>query len=384
MPDYIYALRCPKGEIRYIGKSRDPHERLREHIRTAKSGVTHHCANWIRKLLKGGEEPSVEVLFEVPEGESWQEAEISQIALHRAQGHRLTNATAGGEGAVITCPIIKEKSRQASIRAHARPEVKAKDSANSLANWARPEYREKHAAAMQEAFARPEVKARKSAASLKVWEDPKHKAAMSDKHKEINSDPEYVASRIAKAAISNLKPEVRAQRSDSAKAANRRPDVLEKNRLKQLEKWQDPEYRFKQSEARKASWARRRAEGKIPVVSEEDRAKRSAVSKALWEDPGFVQKVKSKEAQRVAGIKASWTPEKRKAHAALLESRREKMVEAFRAPEVQAKRAEDIRRRWLEKNAHLSPEELARALAKNDKRRAKRQAAKAALAQTQS
>lgn len=326
----------------------------------------------------------MQVLFEVPEGASWQEAEIEQIALHRAQGHRLTNSTAGGEGAVITCPIIREKSRQASIRAHARPEVKAKDSANSVANWARPEYREKHAAAMQAAFLRPEVKAVKSAASIKLWEDPEYKAAMSAKHKAINSDPEYVASRIAKAAESNKKPSVRAQRSASAKAANSRPDVLEKNRLKQLEKWQDPAYRAKQSEARKASWARRRAEGKLPVASDEERAKRSAVSKALWEDPDFVQKIKSKEAQRVAGIKASWTPEKREAYAAVLESRRAKMLEAFRAPEVQAKRAEDIRRRWLEKNAHLSPADLAKALAKNDKKRAKRQAAKAALAQTES
>lgn len=379
MSDYIYALLCPEGKIRYIGKSIDPEERLREHIRTAKSGAQHHCANWIRKLLKADLQPSVRVIEEVQEGASWQEAEIRQIALHLAQGHRLTNATLGGEGATITCPIIREKCRQASIRAHALPQVKAKDQANSRANWAKAEYREKHARAMAQAFLRPEVKASKSAAAIKKWQDPEYKTALSEKHKLINSDPEYVRDRIAKAAVSNALPEVRAKRSASAKVANSRPDVLEKNRLKQEALWKDPEYRRTQSEARKASWAKRVAEGKSYSPSEETKAKSSEISKKLWQDEDFVAKVKAAEPGRISAIKASWTPEKRAASAARMKARRPKMQAAFARPEVQEKRAIKIREKWLEENKHLSPKELACKLRRMDAKKAKRVAEKAAI-----
>jgi len=379
MTDYIYALLCPEGKIRYIGKSINPEERLREHIRTAKSGAQHHCANWIRKLLKADLQPSVRVIEEVTEGDSWQDAEIRQIALHTAKGHKLTNATIGGEGATITCPIIREKSRQASIRAHARPSVKAKDRANSRANWAKPEYRAKHARAMAEACQRPEVKAKKSAASVKKWEDAEYKAALVEKHKLINSDPEYVRARIAKAAVSNALPEVRAKRSASAKAANSRPDVLEKNRLKQEALWKDPEYRRMQSQVRKASRAKRIAEGKIYSPSDETKAKSSEISKKLWQDEGFLAKVKAAEAGRISAIKASWTPEKRAANAEQMEARRSKMQAAFARPEVQEKRAIKMREKWLEENKHLSPKELACKLRRMDAKKVKRAVEKAAI-----
>lgn len=96
MTTFIYALKEPDtGEIRYIGKSGDPKDRLRGHIKDSKRESTHK-ANWIRRLLKAESAPVLEILDEVSMDE-WKSWEVAYIEFFREQGNDLTNHTIGGE-----------------------------------------------------------------------------------------------------------------------------------------------------------------------------------------------------------------------------------------------------------------------------------------------
>ena len=64
---FIYALLDPiTREIRYIGKSDYPRERLRDHVCDSKCNKENNRkANWIRSLLKQGLKPEMEIIDEV-------------------------------------------------------------------------------------------------------------------------------------------------------------------------------------------------------------------------------------------------------------------------------------------------------------------------------
>lgn len=264
---HIYALVCPLAlTIRYIGKSDDPIRRLQEHLNAASKGGKYHAANWLRKVQAQGLKPTVVILESIQDGQDWMEAERRHIALHKAAGYPLTNSTEGGEGAVLTCPLAKERARQSSILAHARPDVKEKDRANSLANWADPDYRKRHEEGMRKAFSDPVVLAKKSAAAVKVWTCEERRKRRSEAYKVMNQNEEFKASRIAAAAIGNARPEVRAKRSASALDCTNRPEVKAKNAAAQKQLWKDPEYKERQRQARLASWAKRKAAKQLDSV----------------------------------------------------------------------------------------------------------------------
>lgn len=95
---FIYYLSDSKGNIRYVGKTKnEPRKRLYKHILECKSEEISHKINWIKSLLNKGERPIIEVIDEVPEGEwqFWEEYWISQL---KSWGFQLTNLTIGGDG----------------------------------------------------------------------------------------------------------------------------------------------------------------------------------------------------------------------------------------------------------------------------------------------
>ena len=97
---YIYGLFDPdSGECRYVGKSDEPDERLKQHLIPRRKNQT-YCANWIRSLKACGRQPKLQVLsMAFPQnGESWEDVEREWIACYRKKGHRLTNLTPGGDG----------------------------------------------------------------------------------------------------------------------------------------------------------------------------------------------------------------------------------------------------------------------------------------------
>lgn len=91
----IYGLYCPdSGEIRYIGKSKDPRARFQQHINDCNRKKT-PSACWIRSLVSRGMVPIMRT-HRVVSLDEWERAEIEEIAKYRSSGARLLNVSIGG------------------------------------------------------------------------------------------------------------------------------------------------------------------------------------------------------------------------------------------------------------------------------------------------
>lgn len=93
----IYVLIDPEnGVIRYVGKSDNVNNRLKEHIRKSNISKTHKN-NWINSLKRKGLIPIVEVIDVVPISE-WGFWEQYWIDLLKSWNIKLTNIALGGQG----------------------------------------------------------------------------------------------------------------------------------------------------------------------------------------------------------------------------------------------------------------------------------------------
>lgn len=92
---YIYALIDPDTqEVRYIGKSNNPENRLINHI--SMLDKNEYKAEWIISLKERSKEPIVMILEEV-QVSSWKASEKKWIKYYRNLGSNLTNLTHGSE-----------------------------------------------------------------------------------------------------------------------------------------------------------------------------------------------------------------------------------------------------------------------------------------------
>lgn len=95
----IYGLSDPRsGELRYIGKSVSPRERLTTHIREARKGSVLHSRRWVAGLLADGAKPDMFIFEHCDDTAGANEAECFWIASMRLAGCDLTNRTFGGDG----------------------------------------------------------------------------------------------------------------------------------------------------------------------------------------------------------------------------------------------------------------------------------------------
>ncbi len=136
MTSWIYGLRDPRrpDEIRYVGHTiRPPTQRLRQHIYKARQGRRVPRCCWIRKLLKDGIVPEV-VVLEVFDFVDWRDAERRWIATLRAEGHRLTNNTEGGESGPPGGGWKLSEETKAKMRKPKSAETRARMSAYRQAN----------------------------------------------------------------------------------------------------------------------------------------------------------------------------------------------------------------------------------------------------------
>lgn len=210
MTDFIYSLEDPEGNVRYIGKTRNPDSRLRAHVQKARSFETkNHAANWIRSLLAKGKRPVLKIVFEVPKGEDWQPYEKSFIAEYRKIAS-LTNSAEGGTGvsglptellnacrakanATKRLPQNRRRSSETLKAICSTEEWKEQQSRRSRDMYEKPGYREKISSAfkgsdrqrkMQEGIT-PEVIARRAESLRKTCSSPEFKEAHSLKMKEV-------------------------------------------------------------------------------------------------------------------------------------------------------------------------------------------------------
>lgn len=89
---FIYGLKEPNGEIRYVGKADDVNRRLRQHKSNARKEKSHKVS-WIKSCLNRGIDIELVILEEVGY-DVWHEREVYWIK----QFHNLTNHNKGGKG----------------------------------------------------------------------------------------------------------------------------------------------------------------------------------------------------------------------------------------------------------------------------------------------
>lgn len=280
MKVFIYALVCPVAEkIRYIGKSIAPEKRLRGHINSARTyGSKHHTAAWLRKLDGLGLAPSLQILEVVESGEDWRTRERSWISSSIAQGLPLTNTTIGGEGLDYIKQEDQEryrKNHQAAMSAYwatpkgqqqrknviaaaLAPEALARRNAAKLVTQKAPAYRAKMKVVNSEIAARPEVKAKHSADSKRMWQDPAKRANFMEKFAGAECKMKQSESKIKAWADPEVGSKMRAVHA-SEESRKRKSEAAQRRNT--------PEYRALLSERLTAAWARRKAE-KANVAAE--------------------------------------------------------------------------------------------------------------------
>ncbi len=102
MQAIIYGLADPAtGEMRYVGRSKCPERRLRQHLTSAKSNNDKkekcHVHKWIRCLLDQKLKPVLMRLASC-NSEYAEDAERFMILYQKSRGCNLTNLTEGGDG----------------------------------------------------------------------------------------------------------------------------------------------------------------------------------------------------------------------------------------------------------------------------------------------
>jgi len=104
---YIYVLIDPRNsQIRYVGKSIRPKDRLTNHCND--HSKNHRCY-WIQELLSLGMMPKQQTIEIVPPNISWQEREIYWISYYKRCSANLVNCTDGGDGVLNLSGESKER-----------------------------------------------------------------------------------------------------------------------------------------------------------------------------------------------------------------------------------------------------------------------------------
>lgn len=253
----LYALvdsRDP-GEFRYVGISRNPQKRLRQHLAAAKQGGEQHCrAVWIRSVLSSGAQVNICILAYV-QSQVAPRLESEYIRFMAGYGFALVNSTSGGQRGYVRSPetaaLLSQRRRELLA---ADPSFVKRLSASVQRAFADEDVRRECSERMVQWFADPDNRASHREQVIKVWEDTEHR----ERHRAVLNDPDVAARRREGMVQAWADPEVRSRRVASVTAALQRPDVRAKLSAHQKRRFADPNERRKHSDVMKASWQRRR------------------------------------------------------------------------------------------------------------------------------
>lgn len=319
---YIYGLYDPRDDsLRYIGKTIHPKSRLWDHITDAKSrALANGKAQWIRELLKLDLYPELRILEKCTK-DNWIEREVQWIADEIAKGTDLFNIAEGGDnppdwaGRKQTPEHIRkrvEARKKHGTYKHSK-ETKKKISKNrkgkNLGNThtkGKPlskEHKRKLSKALSGKNApnyglkMPEETKRKiSEAKKGIPLSEKHKKKLSESLKGRKLSPEHVEI-LRQANLGKQHSEATrrklSQIVSEAMTDERREEISEMMR----QKWQDPEYRRMQQEARKEAYQQPR-EGHQWTEEEKESARKRLKNK--WQDPDYRAKMLAAQKRRRA------------------------------------------------------------------------------------
>lgn len=131
----IYGIADQSGRIMYIGKSNDPVERMKQHLRDCTRRKT-PLYDWINKALKNGHQPQMMFLASSTSSD-WQSLERQMIAQYRAEGH-LLNLADGGDQPKSNAAINKRNGHLLNERIKTDPLLRrVRDIKRSMARFLR-------------------------------------------------------------------------------------------------------------------------------------------------------------------------------------------------------------------------------------------------------
>lgn len=269
----VYTLCDPQTMgIRYVGYSKRVNERYKAHL--LNDTVTHR-GRWVGKLIRAGLAPVLRVLCIVQGMDEAKRVEIALIASYRKKGTRLTNSTSGGDG-VSGTPEVRAKQALAAM-IPCTEEKKAKISATLIG---RPCDAERRAVLTKAARSMtPEQIANRNKQIAKAWTPEvraKAGAAVSaalalggtargaEKRRGRKATDEHRMA-ISKALTGRKQSKEHAEKHRLALTGYKHtPEARANMGLSHLGSMRSEETRAKQSSARKAYWARKKATGSIP------------------------------------------------------------------------------------------------------------------------
>ncbi len=364
-PVYTYTLNEPDtNEVRYVGKTDKPKERLQAHLRPSSLRARTYKNHWIKSLMQRGLRPTMTVVTAHPTDALAALEEIRLIKYYMSLGCSLTNGTRGGDGisaeswtadmraaarkrvlgqkrSAELCERLSEIRRvewerrringdaswlpkcTAAIIAAARnrtPEQQAYNNARRAEALGKPETRAKMRQSHLGKTNSPEARTKIAAANKGQKRSPESKARMSAACKERSASPEYRAKLAAASTGHVVSDETRAKMSANRRAANT-PESLRRQSEAHMGQERTAETRAKIGAGLSAYIAEQKAQGvdvranlRDPATVEKkmaghrayfadpaNKANQIEAKKALWADPEW--RAKWTEARRLSSTR---------------------------------------------------------------------------------
>lgn len=131
--EFIYVLLDQERTVRYVGRSRDPHNRLRQHLAEARMQTRSAKERWIAEMAAAGLEPTVVIIDDAEPGEPV--AELEREWIDRLKSSVLTNGIHAGVVRGRLQAVSKSRSIRFPDDLDARMKAAAEADRRSLSSW---------------------------------------------------------------------------------------------------------------------------------------------------------------------------------------------------------------------------------------------------------
>lgn len=239
----IYGLFDPGcGTLRYVGRTRMRlYERFRAHVRYAKVSIrNNHFLNWLRQVIQEGGLPLVDILDEVPL-EDGKKEEYAWIQEFLAYGQPLTNSVIAEADDPYYALSVTEETRRRMSESHKRTRYDFHVRSERMKQlWQDEEYREKVTTGLKRAYEETDYREKVSKGGRGLKRSQETRARISAAKIKQYSDPEERNKQSARLLAPDTNAKIRKARAWTPERRQHCSEYMK-------HKWEDPEYRDKQS-----------------------------------------------------------------------------------------------------------------------------------------